>query len=76
MITIIVKYIKHNFLGELRQTPKIYPSLSSIDSSSSVTAITNKPFCAGDVSTISQASTSSSSEQASVEVSVFLIIFN
>lgn len=63
-----------NFLGGLLQTAQSYPSLSAnntTNNSCSITTIANRTLCVGEALTMSLASTSSDSEQVSLEVSVF-----
>lgn len=56
------------------QTAQSYPSLSAnntTNNSCSITTIANRTLCVGEALTMSLASTSSDSEQVSLEVSVF-----
>ena len=63
-------------LGGLLQTAQSYPSLSAnntTNNSCSITTIANRTFCVGEALTMSLASTSSDSEQVSLEVSVCIL---
>jgi len=66
----------------LLQTAQSYPSLSANNTSNnscSITTIANRTFCVGEALTMSLASTSSDSEQVSLEVSVcilYYVLFN
>lgn len=64
------------FLGGLLQTAQSYPSLSannSTNNSRSITTIANRTFCVSEALTMSLASTSSDSEQVSLEVRVYIL---
>lgn len=66
------------FLGGLLQTAQSYPSLSAnntTNNSCSITTIANRTFCVGEALTMSLASTSSDSEQVSLEVSIFILYY-
>lgn len=70
------KIYSNLFLGGLLQTAQSYPSLSAnntTNNSCSITTIANRTFCVGEGLTMSLASTSSDSEQVSLEVSVFAL---
>lgn len=71
---LIYIYITY-YIGGLLQTAQSYPSLSAnntANNSCSITTIANRTFCVGEALTMSLASTSSDSEQVSLEVSIIV----